>query len=298
MTRNDLPSFSEEMSEILFMGNLNKVMEVSLLFASQNIQHRITYQGAQYGLEVRPSDRITAEELLSLYHQENKDWKIELESPGDIQLSPAPFLFLLVPTVGFFFQMSSRHNTTLLTYAGRCDANKILSGEWWRTFTGLTLHGDLHHYLSNLVAGYFIINLLMNRINPGLTVFLISCLAGLANFFTAMHSPSGHLSLGFSTAVFSALGFLSAFQAKQNYLLKIKSQKPWAPIIAAFFIVTLIGLGEGSDIRAHLYGFAAGILGGLGLSGLDKFTRKIWSQTLFLVAAYGLFIWSWYLAMD
>ena len=37
-------------------------------------------------------------------------------------------------------------------------------------------------------------------------------------------------------------------------------QRTWAPIVAAFFIVVLVGLGEGADIRAHFYGFISGII--------------------------------------
>ena len=272
-------------------------MELSLMLASQKVPHRITYQKSRYGLEVQPSEREKSDSLMSLYIKENREWNIELENMGEIRISLLPLLFLVIPTVLFFFQMSPAYNPTLLTYSGRCDAHKILSGDWWRIFTGMTLHGDIQHYLSNMISGYFIINLLVNRINAGLAILLVSILAGLANYLTAWHSPAGHLSLGFSTAVFASLGFLSAIQARQNYLQKIRSQRTWGPVVAAFFIVVLVGLGRGADIRAHIYGFVTGVLGGLAFSGMDKWTRKLWIQTVLVVMTYAIFAWSWKLAL-
>jgi membrane associated rhomboid family serine protease len=288
----------EESSQVLFTGTLKRVMELSLVLASQRIPHMIVYQGSEYGLEVNESDRERAGSMISLYIKENRDWKIHLEHIDDIRISLFPLLLLAVPTLLFFFQFSTIYNPTWLTYAGRCNADKILSGEWWLVFTGLTLHADIQHYLSNMLAGYFILLLLVNRINTGLAMLLVSLLAGAANYLTAMHSSPGHLSLGFSTAVFAALGFLSGIQARQNYLQKVRSHKPWGPIVAAFFIVTLIGLGEGADIRAHIYGFVAGILGGLGGAGLDKWTGKWWIQMVFILLTYGIFALCWKMALS
>jgi membrane associated rhomboid family serine protease len=292
---SETPTPGEEYTG-LFTGRLNIVMDLSLVLASQHIMHRISFHSPDYILEVNPWDREKAQKLLSLYLKENKDWKTELESTGDLRLSPAPFLFLAVPALVYFFQ-ATVYNPTRLVYAGRCDAHEILSGEWWRVFTGLTLHAGPQHFISNLLAGYFIINLLVNRINTGLAMIITTILAGLANFLVALQSPAGHLSLGFSTAVFASLGFLSSIQAWHNYRQKIRSQKTWAPIIAAFFMVILLGLGEGADIRAHFFGFLTGIIGGITYSPLERLTRKFWIQASLVGMTYGIFSLCWYLAL-
>jgi membrane associated rhomboid family serine protease len=290
-------SHSSHQHLILLGGSFKEVMDISLMLASQKMPHRIVYEENTYGIEV-PADSINASlQLIKIYREENRGWRESLQPPEKLTLSPAPFLFLIIPSIGFFFQTHSEFNGTLLTNLGRCDAAKILSGEVWRVFTGLTLHGSLQHYASNMVSGYFIINLLIHRVNTGLSLLCITVLSGLANFLTALHTGPNHLSLGYSTSVFAALGFMAVEQARRQFFRKSDIQKPWTPIVAAFFIVVMVGISPGADIHAHMYGFAAGVLGGAGLAGFHERTKKWWKQAALTAGAYGIFGLCWWLAL-
>ena len=41
---------------------------------------------------------------------------------------------------------------------------KVLKGEWWRSLTAQTLHGDARHLASNLLCGYIVMNMITFRI--------------------------------------------------------------------------------------------------------------------------------------
>ncbi len=292
-------TFSDPSAEAVFEGHLSRVMEYSLVLASQHIPHQISCIDGHYRMLVAESDIPRSRLTIELYNNENEDWNNQSsQSPlaGDIKIKLEPLLLLGIPTVCFFAQISDWINSTLFVYLGRCDASKITSGEWWRVVTGLTLHADHQHFLSNLVAGFFILNLLMNKAGWGLAMFWISIAGVLGNTLTAIHLTPNHLSLGFSTCVFAALGALALIQTLEHYVYKTRAVKPWAPLAAAFFMVTLLGLGERADVHAHFYGFLSGMVTGLLIYWMEPHTKKSVYQVMFALATFALFGGAWWMA--
>lgn len=136
--------------------------------------------------------------------------------------------------------------------------------QWWRTFTALTLHGDVGHLSGNLlfgsVLGYLAARILGNGVAWGLIV--LSAAAG--NMLDAFLMAPDQRSLGASTAVFAALGLL----ASHGWRSQDRSGMRWArrlgPLIAGVALLGFTGAGsERTDVVAHLAGFACGVLAGL-----------------------------------
>jgi rhomboid protease GluP len=94
--------------------------------------------------------------------------------------------------------------------------------------------------------------------------------------------------VGASTAVFTALGLLSAFSWRARYSLAQRWALRWGPLIAGVVLLGWTGVGgqdpsgEGGggqnvDIVAHALGFASGILLGMcaALQGVARVLDRI-----------------------
>jgi rhomboid protease GluP len=183
-------------------------------------------------------------------------------------LIPAPLLLMIV------FLISATEPGRSIVETGRFDSIRILSdGEWWRLVSPLFLHADTAHLLGNIFGGLAFGGLLASRIGITQTyaVALISGIAGNGlNLLTFRNTP--HLSIGASTAVFGLLGALVGLRlselmrddaairsdpAARRHALRIRFG------IFGIGLVLLGWLGTGgvrTDVPAHLYGFASGLI--------------------------------------
>jgi rhomboid protease GluP len=140
--------------------------------------------------------------------------------------------------------------------------------EWWRSLTALFLHADAEHLFSNVGFGLLFFWALTRRIGSGLG-FAFAILAGvLGNACNALYKPAFVISLGFSTALFGAVGVVSGVCAcdvikKSFNRSDIRQILP--PVAAGLAFLALFGGGgeERADYAAHVFGFCVGfILGG------------------------------------
>ena len=82
---------------------------------------------------------------------------------------------------------------------------------------------------------------------------------GLGNLLTVVLRREFVLSLGFSTAVFAAIGALA------GYMVLHHESKRYLPLAAGVGILAMWGMGEGNvDYLAHICGLAAGTALGFG----------------------------------
>ena len=87
---------------------------------------------------------------------------------------------------------------------------------------------------------------------------------GTGNAANALYRPPSHVSLGFSTAVFSLAGIIGADSALREGLTHGGWRKVLLPPGAALALLAMLGTGgERTDYAAHIFGLAAGT--GLGL---------------------------------
>lgn len=159
---------------------------------------------------------------------------------------------------------------------GRTDAEGIIAnGEWWRTATALTLHGDVVHLASNLVAGVGFV-LFVARFFGAAAGWLLVLLSGIAgNWLNAwVQYPEPHFSVGASTAVFGAVGLLTGigvWAALAEPRTRLSLPRWWVPLFGGLTLLGWLGLGDyRTDVAAHISGFLCGSVFGL----LGAFGRR------------------------
>lgn len=262
--------------------SLPQALDASLLLEALGIPHDL------YGL---PDDRwlvavpehvlSRAAESLAVYESENAPPSALPARPeyGDSLLGFIVALAIIVSAMLF----GPRARTVWFEH-GSADAARIAGGEWWRVLTALTLHADAGHAAGNAVAAGILLTALARRVGPALAAWT-ALAAGLAgNLATAWAVRANYSSIGASTAVFGALGTLSALQAP--------GRRAWMTLGAGVALLGFLGTGEKADLLAHLFGFVAGALLGA-LLRLTEPPRRSLLQPLLALAALGPLAWAW-----
>jgi membrane associated rhomboid family serine protease len=169
--------------------------------------------------------------------------------------------------------------------------------EWWRVLTALTLHTDVAHLVGNLVFGAVLGYFVSLALGGGVAWAGIVLGAALGNGLDAMLMPGSHSSIGASTAVFAALGLLSAHAWRRETATGLRRVKQWAPLVAGVMLLALTGMGgENTDIVAHVTGFLSGGIFGALLGRLDQErfkTNGIQFTTGALALGAVACAWSW-----
>lgn len=234
------------------------VMERSVVLDSMGVPHEVLpTPGGGWAIVVDDDQASAAGEALAAWEAENARRPAPPESPEHGWslaglVVGATLLALAVPLglgpSGTFHER------------GSADAARMLQGEWWRAVTALTLHADLQHVAGNAAALAVFLGAVARRIGPALAVWLAFAAGVAGNVLTALAWRDGHVSVGASTAVFGALGTLSALQ--------VPRRSAWITLGAGAALLGLLGTGARADLLAHLLGFAAGVAGGLAVRGV------------------------------
>lgn len=250
----------------------------SLVLRARRVPHRVRSLPGGYTVQVPARFVRTAVEEILLYHKENVSPHPSIPLPEPEERSRATVAAML--GLCAFFVLTQKAWPLFDSYpqywhrVGVGDAGLILSGQLWRAFTALTLHADPAHVASNAVIGGAFLILLARRVGSG-TAWLLAVLAGgLGNLLNALAQGPGHLSVGFSTAVFGAAGALAGLKAASGEggfggplngdPNGLAPGRGWLlPVAAGLALLASLGTaGENTDIGAHFFGLLAG--GGLG----------------------------------
>jgi membrane associated rhomboid family serine protease len=98
--------------------------------------------------------------------------------------------------------------------------------------------------------------------------------------------------------VFCVLGMLGAVETAFLRKRKAWNLRRLAPLIAAFFIAVMVGLGENADVKAHFFGFAIGAaLGFLSRWLPRRLGRPQW-QVVSALVTYGVYALAWWRAYE
>jgi len=180
---------------------------------------------------------------------------------------------------------------------GTMQAEAVRHGEWWRTITALTLHGDLGHILANSAFGT-VFGLLAGRlIGSGMAWLLVVVAAALGNGIDAAVQGDGFQSIGSSTAVFAALGMSGAFVWRRGTFKGLGFRRTAAPMFAAFALLAYTGVGdEHVDVVAHFAGFMCGAATGVAAAFLQADRAHIGVQRVCAALALVLVVAAWTLA--
>jgi membrane associated rhomboid family serine protease len=173
---------------------------------------------------------------------------------------------------------------------GISDSGRILSGEWWRAATALTLHTDLPHLASNVVFGMAFGVLFAQLVGSGVAWSAAFTAGFLGNLVNAWLHGVGHRSVGASTMVFGALGCLIAYEWRRRTRLAMRLSRRLAPPLLGLVMLGLYGVGDArTDVGAHVWGMlSGGVLGGLiGASLAMRRGSLPWPTSVQVLAALG-----------
>jgi rhomboid protease GluP len=309
------PIFHDEsrttpLAEVGRYARLQTAREHGLVIAAMERPHWILREGKDYVLSVEPGDREPALAALRDYDREERG------RPGAAEVEPldiprfAVVMTLLALILCFTVQSALPAS---LVDQGVADDLQIRAGEFWRTVTALTLHGDLEHLVSNLSLGIFACAFVFARFGVGvglLATVLAGTFGNALNVWAHWYHP--HRSIGSSTALFAGLGLLAGAELAAR-LRHEHTRGLWSlivPLGAGLTFLSLFGGGgfnpDGSpllkagrvDVMAHLLGLVAGlVIGAVAFACGARRGISARAQSFFGGAAGIVVIGAWLLAL-
>jgi len=207
---------------------------------------------------VAADDRPRVERELEAFVREASSAYPDTDTPIAHRRSYAGLLlaFLLA---GFHLVTGPRDAARVWFSAGSASAERIVAGEVWRTITALTLHADAAHVLANAVSAAVFVTELSRIVGPGVAAWILLLTGALGNALTALARGTPHTSVGASTALFGAIGWLAGLQAARWRRRTRPRHRPWVPVAAGAALLAMLGSGPETDVAAHLLGFAVGL---------------------------------------
>ncbi len=269
----------------------------ALVLAAVDVPCRLVPGRERVGLFVHSGDVERALYELSEYRRENRARPLPALRPASegVDAALVAAALLVVAHVAAMRQLFGI-DWVDIGYAG---AGLIRDGQWWRAVTALSLHADFGHLASNVVAGALIGVLLAQVLGPGLTWLAIIVAGGLGNGLNALLQPAAHASIGASTAVFAALGMLSALMWRRALPLWRRGLRRWVPLAAGVALLAMLGTGgERTDLGGHAFGFVVGVAAGTGLHlAAERIPKRKGAQIAYGAAALALWVATWALAV-
>ena len=236
--------------------------EWAVALSADGLAPRVWPSGLGFAIGVPASQVSRAADVLRMYDQENRRAAgVPDESPWyefNLEVAAAAAAML-----AFFFLTGEGGPLNRWIDAGSGDADRILHGEPWRVVTALTLHVDFPHVLANALFLVLFLPPVLRRLGGGVggLAFLFSGIAG--NFLSALFYGTDHRAVGASTAVFGAVGILSALAVGQRARMIRHCRggrgRVWLPLGAALALLAMLGAGRRSDLAAHLFGLLSGV---------------------------------------
>ncbi len=235
-------------------------MEIcSLVLSASGIYHRTRNGNTGRQIWIRSRDLSRALAGMDAYFKENPDRSFE-ETPQE-RSRGFSYAGLWAALVLLAFYLAVGDDRRVFNEFFGSSAEHILKGEVYRMVTSLFLHVDAVHLTGNLTAISVFGSAVCSIHGAGLGMLLILFSGFLGNGINALVYQSAHTAVGASTAVFGAIGLLSARGFWDKMALPGRHIRAWLPLGAGLALLALLGSGEGRvDVLAHLFGFMAGIV--------------------------------------
>lgn len=241
-----------------------------LVLLSSGIDHEVRRGERGWTLWVGEDVSEAAENLLKSYMDENKGFKSSKETPRATYRrtwAGAAGVFVLL---AIHVAINLGYDADMLHRLYGSSARHVVSGEWYRCATALLLHADSLHLTGNLLGMAIFATAVCSITGWGLGWLLILASGIAGNLINAYVYGFGHNAIGASTALFGALGLLSAYQ----FLKKIRTSpsrfQVLLPLGAGLALLAFLGSSSHTDIMAHLFGFLSGVFMGLIYYGIVR----------------------------
>lgn len=287
--------------------NSQVALEWCAVLASQKIDFELSREGDLWLFCIPEPDFKNAEKNISEYEQERQSFNKNLEefntpsTPLELGKS-LPFIFCSIFLL--LFHMITGPVKPKAPYFNEGTLNSAAlfkQGEWWRLITALSLHADFPHVMSNCLFLIIFATIASFQVGPGVALIsiLISGIAGNLSTVGILGFKS-YSSLGASTAVFGALGIITAlgwleYSKKATRLTKLKK---WAPLVAGLALLSFTGTAPGTDLIAHLFGFIWGLVIGLFINKIKSYKNQFIMQGILYVISFLIVFFAWSRALS
>jgi membrane associated rhomboid family serine protease len=274
---SEAPESEEPLVEVGRYSRLPAARERGLVVAAMELPYWIKRQRREWVLFVqeRSTDAVR-KELAAFETEESQRPPLRTLLPGE--KIPTFSLYIAGWTLLGFFWVQLRAGERWVE-RGSAEESAISHGEWWRTFTALTLHADASHLAANLATGLLFAAFVIPRLGAGLSWLAILLSGALGNALNAWgYRGESHDSIGASTACFGALGILVGAELISRWN-EPRHRSAWQlilPLGAGLALLAYLGVGdEGKNIdyMAHGWGFAVGIAEGAAAAALQAKER-------------------------
>jgi len=271
-------------------------MDWSLVLASQGIETVIHHDPDNgWQLHVAAADGERARAAIHQYRVENRRWHWRQPVLRGREVFDSTSVLWVLLTAAFFGFNSSARDFRLV---GVMDSAALERGEWWRIFTAEVLHADLMHFATNAVFGLLLLGLAMGRYGTGLGL-LAAYLAGAGgNVFSWLLHGEAHRALGASGVVMGALGLLVPQSVASLRGNPRALRLAFGGLAGGVLLFVLLGLSPGTDVAAHLGGFATGVFTGFWLALVPRLEQRRRVNWLAGILLAWLVIWPWLLALQ
>jgi len=276
----------------------------SLVLRAANIPSVIVFEKQSWVIKVSPLHEKRALQEIAAFMEENSEWPASAAKkklPLPVLTGYQPPTLLMMGALAIFYVITGpwSGNSAWFT-AGAVSGRQILEhGQWYRLVTALTLHADIVHLVGNILIGGVLVHFLCRLLGTGLGWFLILAAGTLGNLMNIYLHGESHSSVGFSTAIFGAIGILSGYQAasKRSFALK----EIFLPLAAGAGLLAFLGAGgQRTDLGAHFFGLLTGVVLGVLLIFLPPqqvLIRKTSLQANLFILSLAIVGGSWWLAM-
>ena len=298
-----LPSRLDESSAITL--SKREMRRWSLVLESRHIPWHAERRGFGWQLRVPANTLSSAIRELRQYEEENHGWPPPLPEGAALIDNRATTIWALI-AIGVFYNLTLHninlggHHPVAWNELGNAHAGKIMTGQWWRLVTALTLHADWQHLLGNMVIGGVFISRLCRDLRSGPAWLLLLSAGTLGNLINAWLQNPAHRAVGASTAIFGAVGLLAAI-SMVRYRHNLRSRRRWTlPVAAALGLLAMLGAGgENTDIGAHLFGFLFGLPLGFGAELMVENYGRPGTRlnALMVLSAVGIVTIAWWFAL-
>jgi len=282
-----------------------KTSEWIAVLAAAGLDYHLSHQPEGWTIHVPPEHSTVARVEITAYEEDLKGWPSVAPAP----LEPAPAspggtspLWVCGLMITFYMWLGPYNSGSAPLREASVDAEAFLGGEWWRVITGLTIHSDPTHLAGNILSLLLLGYAVCLSFGGGLGWALILATGIAGNTAACIFHGPGHLSVGASTACFGALGLLSTRQAIRNLrhhgLAGGIWSRTWIPLGAGIAVLTMLGTGQGSDLAAHAFGFACGLLFCVPFSPCNADSVPPWAQRILQLACITVVMTAWRAALN
>jgi membrane associated rhomboid family serine protease len=254
----------EETVELLSNLTEEEANTYALVLTSHGLPYAVRRTTRGWEIRVPATLHDAACSLVDAYREENPRPPVFEDSIRSGPAAQPGFsgVWVSLMLLAVHLAVRSTSDPDAIVMAAGASAGAILSGDFFRAATALTLHGDFIHLAGNIFGIAVFASAVCNLTGAGVGWLMILTAGIFGNLANAWLVPPGHVSVGASTAVFGAVGILAAIQFYRKRRAGDSRLRAWLPFAGGLALLAFLGSGEHADITAHLFGFVIGTAAG------------------------------------